>query len=452
MNISRYIREFIKLTVLSAAVCAVGLLMPSCKGMNESIQDRTGDINAVVRIITGAPETKAVKDTDINSIAIFAFKGDALVGYVYETGLTASGENVFPMNLSDEGAIDFYAIANPDPGFFILKQDSGETIDLRGTSTADYPDYITPDILEASRVTLNPERPAESSDWYTPMTNLPGAGRINMRYTVDGPGWTEIPLELTRAVSKIEVWFRSRGDVKGTTPTNTTTETERIYDGDPMPDPNGYKPSVSGSLSSYYNIDGMTLSMPVSDAGLYSEDSGYDGTSVTTVSGPFNFRTENDNTLFKDYPIGSIPNNFYSDEYFVHIWTYYIFPNTFGGNMAGEDASSGGKGTILTVDYAHRQDSGEYVYDRYEDHHGTEGALWWEKSYIVYEFYWNWVWSDPVLYPSAQQQSKDVYLPACERNTAIRVWCALNDNTDRTFTYTVSDWDETVSVNVPDFE
>ena len=45
-----------------------------------------------------------------------------------------------------------------------------------------------------------------------------------------------------------------------------------------------------------------------------------------------------------------------------------------------------------------------------------------------------------------------MYHPEGETNTVISVGCELgHDDADPTFTNTVSDWDETVTVNVPDF-
>ena len=102
----------------------------------------------------------------------------------------------------------------------------------------------------------------------------------------------------------------------------------------------------------------------------------------------------------------------------------------YGGNSAGEETlgSSTDNYTILDLSYYLTLEQGYY-----------------QRQWGYYK--WN---SRGFIKQS--NESKIIYLPACERNSNIRVWCALNDDTDRSFTYTVSDWDETVTVNVPDFE
>ena len=118
------------------------------------------------------------------------------------------------------------------------------------------------------------------------------------------------------------------------------------------------------------------------------------------------------------------------------MWTYYLFPNLFGGNntgvaVPGEDTD---RMTALAVDYSRQAARAEY------ERHSFFGYEWWE---------WTEGWESPLPRESGE---KTLYLPECERNTVISVWCELgHDDADRSFTYTVSDWDETVTVNVPDF-
>ena len=64
----------------------------------------------------------------------------------------------------------------------------------------------------------------------------------------------------------------------------------------------------------------------------------------------------------------------------------------------------------------------------------------------VTEHYYSSGWTETT------QRLKDIYLPISPRNTILKVWCALHDDTDRSFTYTVVDWDGPVTVNVPDFD
>ena len=117
---------------------------------------------------------------------------------------------------------------------------------------------------------------------------------------------------------------------------------------------------------------------------------------------------------FKPYTTGE----FYSDNYFRLIWEQYILPNTFfGGEWNGEPATFDGDYTTLSVSYTH---------------------------YYSYAVDKGW--------QAATSKDKVISLPKSPRNTKIIVWCQLNDNTDRSFTYEVVDWDETVTVDVPAFD
>ncbi|HIZ85970.1 MAG TPA: hypothetical protein IAC04_05730 [Candidatus Coprenecus stercoravium] len=369
MHIPEHIHKTAALTIISAVLCIImGYILTSCRGSEKDIQE-AGEVHAVVHINTGASETKAVEDTEINSIAIFAFSGDNLVGHLYESDITA-GKTTFPFNLTSTGAIDFYVIANPDKNFFRIVDENGNEPDF------DNPSGITPGYLNKCRIELTPdnEKPDEKDPWYAPMTNLPGAGNTNRRFVVSGPGWVQVDISLTRAVSKLEVWFRSNNEY----------------------DYNKYR---------YYSIDHMLLKMPVTSSNAFIENQEAYTTEPTSAesTGPF----VGD---FMSYDKDNIPDDFYSEKYFKNIWTYYIFSNLYGGSHAGEAPTVPDRSTVLTVNYSFHEPPS------------------YTTSYI-----------------------KDIYLPACERNTLIKVWCALNDNTDRSFTYTVSDWDETVYANVPDF-
>lgn len=390
------------------------------------------EYNAVVTILDGSSTRTIPGDRQINDIAIFAFSEQELVGYIYESGLAASGKTIFPMTLTKGGAIDFYVIANSEPGFFKVVYDSGVEVNWSSFSTVNPPADVAPDDLEACKVTLGDRNAA--GPWYAPMTNLPGAGGGNRTFDVDG--MTRIPIELTRAVSKVEVWFRTLGDVIRDDPEN----------GDVKMTTSKNPPTIQ--LSSYYCIDGIKFSMPVKSAGIYSEvpsssDQDYDSNNPEekNIHESFNYETAGKPNGFQLYDPDDIPDNFYSENYFYKIWTYYIFPNMFGGNGAGVvpdgDQEDLQFSTKLTVAYSHKQKDGEYKYLREE---------WWGWDKL---YYWSWEIKPPKYIEEVKE--KDIYLPACERNQAIRVWCALNDEIDRSFTYTVVDWDETVTVNVPDF-
>lgn len=424
------------------AVCVAGfvaLTLWGCQRKELQVQEYM----AVVSIIDGSSTKSIPEDSDpqINDIAIFAFSGDVLVGYIYESGLAASGKTIFPMTLTKGGAIDFYVIANSEPGFFKVVAQNGDEVGWSSSSTVNPPANVTPEYLKACKVTLG-DRTA-SGPWYAPMTNLPGAGGGNRTFDVDG--MTRIPIDLTRAVSKVEVWFRTRGDM---VPEDQTIETDWIEDEDPSSD--DYPPTAS-SFSLYYSIDDLSLKIPVESAGIYEEVVDHTADNADpwqeNAQGQFDYINNNNGQIFPPYETDPLPSNFYSDEYFVHIWTCYIFPNTFGGNMAGESLDWKDKSTLLSVEYSQWQQNGVYqVLGR--DKIGTQ---WWPDKRYKFRFYWEWERTGDPIQQGETKKVKDIYLPPIERNTSVRVWCPLGDDTDRSFTYTVVDWDETVTVNVPDF-
>ena len=400
------------------------------------------EYNAVVTILDGSSTRDIPEDSDpqINDIAIFAFSGNELVGYIYESGLAASGKTIFPMTLTKGGAIDFYVIANSEPGFFEVVDSCGTEVSWSSSSTVNPPAGVTPEYLEACKVTLGDRNAA--GPWYAPMTNLPGAGGGNRTFDVDG--MTRIPIDLTRAVSKVEVWFRTLDTV----PEDQTTETEWIRNENPSSD--NYRPTAS-SFSLYYSIDDLSLKIPVESAGIYEEvvyhTADNNNLWQENKPGPFDYIHSNDGQMFLPYEKDPLPSNFYSDKYFVHIWTCYIFPNTFGGNMAGESPDQEDKSTLLSVEYSQWRQNGVYVESKREII-GEDG--WLVKDY-KFRFYWEWSSTGDPTQQEPTREVKDIYLPPIERNTSVRVWCPLGDDTDRSFTYTVVDWDETVTVNVPDF-
>ena len=380
---------FRSLTAALAATASLLLcLAVSCRRAPAPLPDDFG-VTVLIDNPSSSDGTKAIADNEIHSIAIFAFSGSELVGYVYESELT--GKTTFPMTLKASGAIDFYAIANPDPGYFCIVDAHGQPIDL-GTSAANPPEYNGTDI-QKWRVEINDasSRPGEAAPWYAPMTNLPGAGGTNRRYTIDpDDNWTVIPLELTRAVSKIEVWFRAKNYL------------------------NQWNPSQTGHGYYYYKLDEISLSSPVLYTPLYSSGYGENGGKQDLVDDNL------DNSIFQiNFETFSDTGgeNYYSDKFFINFRTYYILPNSKGGDQNGNlfEGVSSDDCTILKV----------------------------KQSYMVVSGS-NWT--------EAERKEKSIYIPSFPRNHVINVWCDLTDDIDRSFTYTVVDWDETVEVNVPDFE
>lgn len=432
------------------AVCVAGfvaLTLWGCQRKELQVQEYM----VVVSIIDGSSTKSIPQDSDpqINDIAIFAFSEseNELVGYIYESDLAGSGKTIFPMTLTKGGIIDFYVVANSEPGFFEVVDSDDKEVDWTRTSTVDPPEGVTPDYLKACKVKLRDRNAA--GFWYVPMTNLPGSSGENMTFDVDG--MTRIPIELTRAVSKVEVWFRTLGDM---VPEDQTTKTDWITNRNPSSD--DYYPTTS-SFSLYYSIDDLSLTIPVESVGIYEEEVVYHTAEGNMWEenelGPFNYINSNGGDMFPPYEKDQIPQNFYSDEYFVHIWTCYIFPNTFGGNMAGEAPDQVDKSTLLSVEYSQWQQEGEYKVTTEQDPDSPRWVDGWFGVHWEYKYNFHWKWESTGI-PTQQPQTqkvKQIYLPPIERNTSVRVWCPLGDDTDRSFTYTVVDWDETVTVNVPDF-
>lgn len=380
---------FRSLTAALAATASLLLcLAVSCRRAPAPLPDDFG-VTVLIDNPSSSDGTKAIADNEINSIAIFAFSAVSgeLAGYVYESKLT--GKTTFPMTLKASGAIDFYAIANPDPGYFRIVDAGGQPIDLMGTSDANPPKYNATGISNW-RVEIGQGENAQG-DWYAPMSNLSGAGGTNRRYTIDpDDNWTVIPLELTRAVSKIEVWFRAKNNL------------------------NQWNPSQTGYGYYYYKLDEISLSSPVLYTPLYSSGYGENGGKQDLVD-------ENlDNSIFQiNFETFSDTGgeNYYSDKFFINFRTYYILPNSKGGDQNGNlfEGVSSDDCTILKVKQSYMEVSGS-----------------------------NWT--------AAEIKEKSIYIPSFPRNHVINVWCDLTDDIDRSFTYTVVDWDETVEVNVPDFE
>lgn len=385
---------FRSLTVaLAATVSLLLCLAVSCRRAPAPLPDDFG-VTVLIDNPSSSDGTKAIADNEINSIAIFAFSGSELVGYVYESGLT--GKTTFPMTLKASGAIDFYAIANPDPGYFRIVGADGKLVDLRSTSAANPPEYDATGI-QNWRVEIGQGENVQG-DWYAPMTNLPGAGGINRRYTINpDDNWTVIPLELTRAVSKIEVWFRAKNEVE--------LEHWQEYQ------------------KYYFRLRDLRLESGVKNSFIFFEGQEY-------AVGAYSFNREfarEDPLFIQNFPDFSEGDSYYGDPYFEKIVEYYVMPNSKGGDQYGifnGNESDKAKCTVLEINTI-RTDR-RYNY--------REVKYFWEDN-------------------NSETKQTTIYLPSINGNQIVKIWCDLsNENVDRSFTYTVVDWDETVEVNVPDFE
>lgn len=375
------------LLTASAALCLC--LLTGCS--HEELPE-TGKYNTM--IVLRGDGTKALEPEEAQSIVIYAFSSgtDNLVGYLYEDSI--NGRDIFPMNLTAGGQIDFYVILNPKCNGF-------EIIDNNGQAVAfDSHEGITPDIIKNWKLRRTNRTPDEA----VPMSNLEDqvdgyhnpTGKSNRTFEVvaNRNSWQEIPIQVTRAVSKVEVWF---------------------WANDNLPEDGNF------DLSHYYTaINEMALKDPIYSTEIF-QPQGTDENDYILDGNVFN-ATDHDvhdgltGERFKPYTTGE----FYSDNYFRLIWDEYILPNTFfGGEWNGEPATSDGDYTTLSIKYTH-----------YDNYHTTGWA----------GYHWD-----------AEQKDKVISLPESPRNTKIIVWCQLNDNTDRSFTYEVVDWDEE-TIEIPAFD
>lgn len=359
------------LRILAAAVLCI-VTPAACT--RENVPSDEGKFNVSVML-----DTRSLNIDEVGSAVIYAFAQAAsgsgyLVGYVYEDHVGESG--IFPMTLTEGGAVDFYVILNPDSNCFDLVDGDGQLVN----PGPDPDTSLKPEDLRAWKIEYSDSAPSDPKDWrMLPMSNLDGTAYGNRRFNIDSrPGWQTVPISVRRAVSKVEVWFRSE-DVRNS----------------------------SNQNSAYWTITHLGSSDPVASSGLFVE-------STEHVAQGDKFKTSDPNPHYYgncDFPEDADESSFYQEDNFTKIFEYYTLPNTVGGNTAGE-TPDGRDCTTLDVSY-------------------------------------NWKPQGNVR--GEQGKTKTVYLPAYPRNSCIRVWCALPGEEDRTFTYTVIDWDETVTVNIPDF-
>lgn len=360
------------LLTASAALCLC--LLTGCS--HEELPE-TGKYNTM--IVLRGDGTKALEPDEAQSIVIYAFSSGTnnLVGYLYEDNI--NGREIFPMNLTAGGQIDFYVILNPVCNGF-------EIIDGNNQVEFDSHEGITPDIIKNWKLRRTGLEPDEA----VPMSNL--EDNRTFEVVANRNSWQEIPIQVTRAVSKVEVWFWANDNW-----------TNRPYN--------------------YSSIDSQVLTDPVSESMVFDGNiTDYSLTGKTEESNINSYHTNGtqgnlNDEKFKKYEEGTL---FYNEDYFKLIWEQYILPNTlYGGDNMGQSTESGANFTTLKIDYT-------YHYQ--------------EPSWGSYE------WQEE------SHENKTIYLPASSRNTIIKVWCALRDDTDRSFTYQVVDWDESVTVDIPDFD
>lgn len=380
-------------TMLLTAAAAISLCLLT--GCNREDLPETGKYNTM--IVLSGDGTKAPGPDEAKSIVIYAFSSgtDNLVGYLYETNI--NGRDIFPMNLTAGGKIDFYVILNPDCNGFEIINHNNSKVNFYSH------EGITPDTIKSWKLRRTGLEPDEA----VPMSNLKNqvdgyhnpTGESNRTFEVvaNRNSWQEIPIQVTRTVSKVEVWFWAND--------NWTNEPYN-----------------------YSSIDSQVLTDPVGESMVFDGNITDDSlTEKTEESNNNSYHTNGtqgnlNGEEFKKYEEGTL---FYNEDYFKLIWEQYILPNTlYGGDNMGQSTGSGANCTTLKIDYTYH-----YQYD-------TSWTGWWP------DYEWR---KEP-------QENKTIYLPASSRNTIIKVWCALRDDTDRSFTYQVVDWDESVTVDIPDFD
>ena len=364
------------LLTASAALCLCLLT-----GCNREDLPETGKYNTM--IVLRGDGTKALDPDEAKSIVIYAFSSgtDNLVGYLYENNI--NGREIFPMNLTAGGQIDFYVILNPVCNGF-------EIIDGNNRVEFDSHEGITPNTIQNWKLRRTDDTPGKA----VPMSNL--EDNRTFEVVANRNSWQEIPIQVTRAVSKVEVWFWANDN----------------WDNPPY---------------NYSSIDSQVLTDPVGESMVFDGNITDDSlTGKTEESNNNSYHTNGtqgnlNGERFKKYEEGTL---FYNEDYFKLIWEQYILPNTlYGGDNMGQSTESGAKCTTLKIGYTYH-----------------------------YQYNTSWGWRPDYEWRKETQENKTIYLPASSRNTIIKVWCALRDDTDRSFTYQVVDWDESVTVDIPDFD
>lgn len=399
------------LLTASAALCLC--LLTGCS--HEELPE-TGKYNVSVKI-----DTKTIDPSEVGSIVIYAFAdtdgsgNEKLVGYLKETVSDTDTDGIFNMTLwsrGEDGYVDFYVLLNYDSAGFKICDTKGAEVDF------DAQTYSPHDIQNWTVLRKTPDNvPSDVSAWKVPMSNLEktqptgGSPELNRRfYLEDIKGWQVIPIEVTRAVSKVEVWFWSNDLLTGDHPNDQAYYYNSIV-----------SQSLIDPIIETENIFGVedvnTAGQPI----LISNNSRYnahnDDARVNLELGSGEY--------FPQYIEGTY---FYSSDYFKLIWEQYIMPNTlFGGDEFGEiEGNESSNHTSLTIGY-------EYYIQR------RSGS-----SRPGYSYTW--------LDEPTSNNTSTIYLPKSPRNTKVVVWCGLGKDVDPSFNYLVVEWDETVTIEVPEFD
>lgn len=387
-------------TLLLTAAAALSLCLLT--GCNRVDLPETGKYNVSVQL-----DTKTIDPSEVGSIVIYAFadtdgsRNKKLVGYLNEQVSDTDTDGIFNMTLwsrGEDGYVDFYVLLNYDSEGFKICDTNGTDVNF------DAQTYSPNDIQSWTVLRRNPDNvPSDVSDWKVPMSNLEktqptGGSPENRRfYLEDIKGWQVIPIEVTRAVSKVEVWFWSNDHLTG-----------------------GNQPYY------YYSITSQTITDPIAEtANIFSNDAHNSAGTATKITNTKRYDAYNSEgrtnvgLSYDEYFPQYVENTyFYSSDYFKLIWEQYILPNTlFGGDELGQGSTGC---TALLVNYEYNEQ---------------------ERSRF------QWIWPTP-----SKRPTPPVYLPKSPRNTKVVVWCGLGKDVDPSFNYLVVEWDETVTIEVPEFD
>lgn len=389
------------------AVCVAGfvaLTLWGCQRKELQVQEYM----AVVSIDNGVGTKGMLPDDEntpqINDIAIFAFREDDLVGYLYESGLAQSRKTVFPMTLIRGGDIEFYVIANSAPGFFKVvsgnaQGDNNVGTVLSKTSTANPPSYKKSDI-KGFRVEIN-NREIEGY-WYAPMANLATKenGSENRTFNVSsGTGYTRIPVEVSRAVSKVKMCFVRPSKVQGL---QINDEYYKIKNIDLYQKVNQTKLSDGQPEEAYYGQNHQRYN-------IYNIETNPTGNGSIDENGNTNGTISK---VFEYDANGDVPSEYYNSEVaemrelFQAFGQLYAFPDMYGGNNTSGNEPSQDSDKVSYVEVSYQ-----------------EGNV---------------------------NRDRKIYLPTFERNTQVNIWCVLKSS-GFDILYTVSDWDE-MEIEVPGFK
>lgn len=195
-------------------------LLAACSADSDgAIAPQPGEqVEVSFRLSTRAGETIAEEDKpeyQIQSVRIYAFKGDKLVGYHYTPSINAQTTTTIDANMTlPTGSIDFYTIVNESAAGELQQNNNGTKYDLP-TPPADLTTAnITPEQLKSITFSDlptaklaskgNSSNPKEETDNTYTRPVLPMATKQTVAISSTT---TTVPLTMTRSVAKLNLRF-----------------------------------------------------------------------------------------------------------------------------------------------------------------------------------------------------------------------------------------------------